>query len=162
VRSSIASSEKQHACMHAAAAVSRSAAGPGVDDRLHALRRNSNIFESLAAVLPKLPSLHVFNGRPLTGSHSICVIGSLSHRYPHIMWGARHATRTLCPATTRHKRRPPACHALPSDTNLKRASEPLYSLSVLQASFLAPAYAAVSTAQGISTHQCHHPPAASP
>jgi hypothetical protein len=51
MRSSIASSKKQHACMHAAVTVSRSAAGPGVDDRLHALRRNSNIFESLAAVV---------------------------------------------------------------------------------------------------------------
>jgi hypothetical protein len=142
MRSSIASSKKQHACMHAAVTVSRSAAGPGVDDRLHALRRNSNIFESLAAVVVRrrqeLPSLHVFNGRALTRSHSICVIGSLSHRYPHIMWGARHATRTLCPATTRHKRRPPACQALPSDTNDERASlaslQPFHSAGIIPCS----------------------------
>ena len=50
--SSIASSKK-HALMQPAA-VSRSAAGPGVDDRLHALRRSSSqggrIWESLAVV----------------------------------------------------------------------------------------------------------------
>ena len=45
------------------------------------------------------PSLHGFNGQPLTLS---AFIGSLSHSYPYIMWGPAHATRTLCPAKTRH------------------------------------------------------------
>lgn len=79
-----------------------------------------------------LPSLHVFNGQPLGALTLSAFIGSLSHSYPHVMWGPTHATRARCPAKTRHVRvidfypsacrRPPACHALPSDTTLERLS----------------------------------------
>lgn len=92
------------------------------------------------------------------GSHSLAVtLSALLARYPTDV-------RISCGALDT----PPArCALLQHDINdvhqpvmlfrLTRISQkPLYNLSVLQASFLAPAHAAVSTARGISTHR---PPA---
>ena len=77
------------------------------------------VFESLA--LNCLPWLHVFKGRPLS-SHFICVIGSLSHRHPHLMWGNTHATRMLYPARTR-TRQPHDLHQPVMPARLTRTFE---------------------------------------
>lgn len=108
------------------------------------------------------PSLHGFNGQPLTLS---AFIGSLSHSYPYIMWGPTHATRTLCPAKTRHAQtnktasQPADIHQPVMLLRLTRTSqESLSVLPFLQASFLAPANYRPPPPSAYSIHRRDKPP----
>ena len=146
-----------------AAAVSRSAVGPGVDDRLAAhCRARQQLYTVTIGIACSnseagleclfLPS--VLDGQPLAPS---AFIGSLSHSYPHIMWGPAHATRTRCPAKTRHGRvvRQPVDIRQPVvPFRLTRTSRdsrcPSSPAGTLSCNPPTAAYAAVGTAQGIS------------